>query len=143
MLEMDLDLPWRRPIPAVFWFDKRLRVWLSAQDKPAPLAIVIRVRKRRHTAKLATLRSVLYGRDITCSPCRRPPSRFHRVHLEHGRGGDLLRRQDLYAAIGIIAHCAQGKNYRHRRLGYSLAARNAAIVKAIDAKEHKLNITGQ
>src|ERR1700723_4183909 len=41
LLEMDLALPWARPVPAVFWFDKRLRVWFSAQDKPAPLALVI------------------------------------------------------------------------------------------------------
>src|SRR5450755_4037029 len=41
LLEMDLALPWAQPVPAVYWFDRRLRVWFSAQDKPAPLAIVI------------------------------------------------------------------------------------------------------
>ena len=39
--EIDISMPWARPVPPVFWFDRRLRVWFSAQDKPAPLAIVI------------------------------------------------------------------------------------------------------
>src|ERR1700723_3142105 len=37
MLEMDLALPWRQPVPQIFWFDERLRVWLSAQKGAAPL----------------------------------------------------------------------------------------------------------
>src|SRR5580698_6953202 len=39
--EINIALPWARPVPAVFWFDRTLRVWFSAQNKPAPLAIVI------------------------------------------------------------------------------------------------------
>src|ERR1700690_2454880 len=59
LLEMDLALPWARPVPAVFWFDRRLRVWFSAQDKPAPLAIVIAgTGGDGNTAKLAVLRAV-------------------------------------------------------------------------------------
>jgi hypothetical protein len=39
--EIDISMPGARPVPKVLWFDSRLRVWFSAQDKPAPLAIVI------------------------------------------------------------------------------------------------------
>ena len=31
--EINIDLPWRLPVPEVLWFDSKLRVWLSAQDK--------------------------------------------------------------------------------------------------------------
>ena len=34
-------LPWHLPVPRILCFDAKLRVWFSAQDKPAPLAIVI------------------------------------------------------------------------------------------------------
>src|ERR1700734_2010825 len=35
--EIDISMPWARPVPKVLWFDGRLRVWFSAQEKPAPL----------------------------------------------------------------------------------------------------------
>src|SRR5271157_6062715 len=59
LIEMDLALPGARPVPPIFWFDRRLRVWLSAQKKPAPLAIVIAgTGGGANTTKLATLRAV-------------------------------------------------------------------------------------
>jgi hypothetical protein len=145
LLEMDLDLPWRRPIPAVFWFDKRLRVWLSAQDKPAPLAIVISgTGSDGNTAKLATLRAVLYGAGyhVLTMPSPTFPG-FIVSTSSTGVAGDLRQDgQDLYAAIGvIIAHLPHKVKITDIDvLGYSLGGANAAIVKAIDAKEHKLNI---
>jgi hypothetical protein len=39
--EINIALPYARPVPEVFWFDRKLRVWFSAQPHPAPLAIVI------------------------------------------------------------------------------------------------------
>ncbi|HEY7996519.1 MAG TPA: hypothetical protein VIE14_06600, partial [Steroidobacteraceae bacterium] len=36
--EINIALPWARPLPPVLWFDRRLRVWFSAQPGPAPLA---------------------------------------------------------------------------------------------------------
>lgn len=145
LLEMDLDLPWRRPIPAVFWFDKRLRVWLSAQDKPAPLAIVISgTGSDGNTAKLAMLRAVLYGAGyhVLTMPSPTFPG-FIVSTSSTGVAGDLTQDgQDLYAAMGvIIAHLPRKLKITDIDvLGYSLGGANAAIVKSIDAKEHKLNI---
>jgi hypothetical protein len=39
LVEIDVRMPWAQRVPNIFWFDKALRVWFSAQDKPAPLAI--------------------------------------------------------------------------------------------------------
>jgi hypothetical protein len=145
LLEMDLELPWRLPIPGVFWFDKRLRVWLSAQDKPAPLAIVISgTGSDGNTAKLSTLRGALYGAGyhVLTMPSPTFPG-FIVSTSSTGVAGDLEQDgHDLYAAMGvIIAHLPrQVKITEIDVLGYSLGGANAAIVKSIDAKEHKLNI---
>ena len=67
LIEMDLALPWARPVPAVFWFDRRLRVWFSAQKKPAPLAIVIAgTGGDGNTAKLSTSVPCSMVPVITC-----------------------------------------------------------------------------
>jgi hypothetical protein len=145
LLEMDLDLPWRLPIPEVFWFDKRLRVWLTAQDKPAPLAIVISgTGSDGNTAKLSTLRAVLYGAGyhVLTMPSPTFPG-FIVSTSSTGVAGDLMQDgQDLYAAIGVIvAHLPRKVKITDIDvLGYSLGGAHAAIVKSIDAKEHKLNI---
>ena len=55
LIEMDLALPGARPVPPIYWFDRRLRVWFSAQKKPAPLAIVIEFRG----GKLSRVRTYL------------------------------------------------------------------------------------
>src|SRR5271170_5882678 len=108
LLEMDLTLPWARPVPAVFWFDRRLRVWISAQDKPAPLAIVISgTGSDANTAKLSTLRAVLYGAGyhVLTMPSPTFPG-FIVSASSTGVAGDLLQDDhDMYAAIqAIIAH---------------------------------------
>ena len=145
LLEMDLDLPWRLPIPEVFWFDKRLRVWLSAQDKPAPLAIVISgTGSDGNTAKLSTLRAVLYGAGyhVLTMPSPTFPG-FIVSTSSTGVAGDLMQDgQDLYAAIAVsVAHLPRKVKITDIDvLGYSLGGANAAIVKSIDAKERKLNI---
>jgi hypothetical protein len=145
LLEMDLDLPWRLPIPAVFWFDKRLRVWLSVQDKPAPLAIVISgTGSDGNTAKLATLRAVLYqaGYHVLTVPSPTFPG-FIVSTSSTGVAGDLEQDgHDLYAAmVEIVAHLPRKVKITDVDiLGYSLGGANAAIVKSIDAREHKLHI---
>lgn len=145
LLEMDLDLPWRLPIPQVFWFDKRLRVWLSVQDKPAPLAIVISgTGSDGNTSKLSTLRAVLYGAGyhVLTMPSPTFPG-FIVSTSSTGVAGDLEQDgHDLYAAMGeIIAHLPRKMKITDVDvLGYSLGGANAAIVKSIDAREHKLHI---
>jgi pimeloyl-ACP methyl ester carboxylesterase len=145
LLEMDLDLPWRLPIPEVFWFDKKLRVWLSVQDKPAPLAIVISgTGSDGNTSKLSTLRAVLYaaGYHVLTMPSPTFPG-FIVSTSSTGVAGDLEQDgHDLYAAMGeIIAHLPRKMKITDIDvLGYSLGGANAAIVKSIDAKEQKLHI---
>jgi hypothetical protein len=145
LLEMDVTLPWARPVPAVFWFDKRLRVWFSAQDKPAPLAIVISgTGSDGNTTKLSTLRAVLYGAGyhVLTMPSPTFPG-FIVSTSSTGVAGDLQQDgQDLYAAMNeIIARLPRKVRITDIDvLGYSLGGANAAIVKSIDAREHKLHI---
>jgi hypothetical protein len=62
LVEINMSMPWARPVPDVFWFDRDLRVWFSAQDKPAPLAIVISgTGGDGNTTVLSILRGALYG----------------------------------------------------------------------------------
>jgi hypothetical protein len=145
LLEMDLALPWARPAPAIYWFDRRLRVWFSAQKKPAPLAIVISgTGSDGNTAKLSTLRAVLYGAGYHVLTLPSPTFPGFIVSTSStGVAGDLLQDgEDLYAAMGqIIAHLPHNVRITDVDiLGYSLGGANAAIVKSIDAQEHKLNI---
>ena len=143
--EMDLTLPWARPVPPIFWFDRRLRVWFSAQKKPAPLAIVIAgTGSDGNTAKLSTLRAVLYGAGyhVLTMPSPTFPG-FIVSASSTGVAGDLLQDgQDLYAAMQqIVAHLPRKVKITDIDvLGYSLGGANAAVVKSIDATEHKLHI---
>ena len=145
MLEMDVALPWRQPVPAIFWFDKRLRVWFSAQKKPAPLAIVISgTGSDANTAKLSVLRAILYGAGYHVLTVPSPTFPGFIVSASStGVAGDLLQDgQDLYSALGqIIAHLPRKARITDVDvLGYSLGGANAAIVKSIDATQHKLHI---
>jgi hypothetical protein len=145
LLEMDLALPWRRPVPQIFWFDKRLRVWLSAQKKPAPLAIVIAgTGSDANTSKLSVLRAILYGAGFHVLTVPSPTFPGFIVSASStGVAGDLLQDgRDLYAAMGeIIAHLPRKVRITDVDvLGYSLGGANAAIVKSIDGTQHKLHI---
>src|ERR1700691_5953950 len=145
MLEMEVALPWRRPVPQIFCFDKLLRVWLSAQKKPAPLAIVISgTGSDANTAKLSVLRAILYGAGYHVLTVPSPTFPGFIVSASStGVAGDLLQDgQDLYAAMGeIVAHLPRKVRITDVDvLGYSLGGANAAIVKSIDATEHKLHI---
>lgn len=145
LIEMDLLLPWALPVPDVFWFDRRLRVWFSAQKKPAPLAILIAgTGSGGNTAKLSTLRAVLYGAGyhVLTMPSPTFPG-FIVSASSTGVAGDLLQDgHDLYAAmqriVSRLPHKVQITDIDV--LGYSLGGANAAIVKSLDASEHKLNV---
>ena len=145
LAEINIELPWKRPVPDVFWFDRKLRVWFSAQDKPAPLAIVISgTGSDGNTAKLSVLRGALYGAGyhVLTMPSPTFPG-FIVSTSSTGVAGDLMQDgQDLYAAMQqIIEHLPRKVKITDIDvLGYSLGGANAAIVKSIDAKQRKLKI---
>jgi Alpha/beta hydrolase family len=143
--EINIALPWRLPVPEAFWFDSRLRAWFSAQDGPAPLAIVISgTGSDGNTAKISMLRAALYGAGyhVLSLPSPTFPG-FIVAASSTGVAGDLRQdSQDLYRVIQqIIAHlprriCITDIDI----LGYSLGAANAAVVKSIAATESRLKI---
>src|SRR5271170_507290 len=106
--EINILLPWRLPVPDVFWFDGKLRVWFSAQAKPAPLAIVISgTGSDANTAKLSVLRAILYGAGYHVLTVPSPTFPGFIVSASStGVAGDLKQdSQDLYAAIqALVAH---------------------------------------
>lgn len=145
LVEINVSMPWGRPVPDVFWFDRKLRVWFSAQDKPAPLAIVISgTGGDGNTSSLSTLRAVLYGAGYHVLTLPSPTFPGFIVSTSStGVAGDLRQDgTDLYAAMQrIIAHLPRKVKITDIDiLGYSLGGANAAVVKSIDAREHKLNI---
>jgi hypothetical protein len=145
LVEINIALPWARPVPDVFWFDRKLRVWFSAQDKPAPLAIVISgTGSDGNTAKLSVLRGALYGAGYHVLTMPSPTFAGFIVSTSStGVAGDLMQDgHDLYAAMQqIIAHLPRKVQITEIDvLGYSLGGANAAIVKSIDATEAKIKI---
>ena len=145
MTEMNIALPWVRPVPAVLWFDRKLRVWFSAQPRPAPLAVVIAgTGGDGNTPKLAILRGALYGAGyhVLTMPSPTFPG-FIVSASSTGVAGDLVQDgHDLYAAMQVIlAHVPRRVRVTDIDiLGYSLGGANAAIVKSIDAAEGRLHI---
>ena len=143
--EINAELPWRLPVPRILWFDAKLRVWFSAQDKPAPLAIVISgTGGDGNTKTISVLRAALYGAGYHVLTMPSPTSPEFIVSASStGVAGDLMQDgQDLYAAMQeIIAHLPRKIRITDIDVvGYSLGGANAAIVKSIDAAEHKLRI---
>jgi Alpha/beta hydrolase family len=143
--EINIALPWRLPVPEVLWFDGKLRVWLSAQDKPAPLAIVISgTGSDGNTKTISVLRAALYGAGyhVLTMPSPTFPG-FIVSTSSTGVAGDLMQDgHDLYAAMqAIIAHLPRKVRITEVDvLGYSLGGANAAIIKSIDATEGKIKI---
>jgi predicted alpha/beta-fold hydrolase len=145
MLEMNFPMPWARPVPPIFWFDRKLRVYFSAQDKPAPLAIVIAgTGGDGNTSELSTLRGALFGAGYHVLTVPSPTFPGFIVSTSStGVAGDLMQDdEDLYAAMQrIVAHLPRKVQITEIDvLGYSLGGANAGIVKWLDSKQHKLNI---
>ncbi len=143
--EINISLPWKPPVPEVFWFNRRLRAWISVQDKPAPLAIVISgTGSDGNTAKISMLRAALYGDGYHVLTLPSPTFPGFIVSASStGVAGDLLQdSRDLYAALQeIIAHLPRKIRITDINiLGYSLGAANAAVVKALDSTDRKLRI---
>jgi pimeloyl-ACP methyl ester carboxylesterase len=90
------------------------------------------------------LRAVLYGAGyhVLTMPSPTFPG-FIVSASTTGVAGDFMQDgQDLYAALGeVVAHLPRKTQITDVHiLGYSLGGANAAIVKSIDAAEHKLHI---
>jgi pimeloyl-ACP methyl ester carboxylesterase len=143
--EINISLPWRLPVPEVLWFDRKLRVWFSAQKNPAPLAILISgTGSDGNTSKIQVLRGALYGAGyhVLTMPSPTFPG-FIVSTSSTGVAGDLKQDgHDLYGAMQeIIARLPKKVRITDIDvLGYSLGGANAAIVKSIDATERKLKI---
>src|SRR6202041_1244791 len=143
--EINIEFPWILPVPEVLWFDAKLRVWLSAQNKPAPLAIVIAgTGSDGNTKTMSVLRAALYGAGyhVLTMPSPTFPG-FIVSTSSTGVAGDLMQDgHDLYAAMQeIIAHLPRKVRITDIDvLGFSLGGANAAIVKSIDAGEGKLKL---
>ena len=143
--EIDIKLPWARPVPAVFWFDRRLRVWFSAQEQPAPLAIVISgTGADGNTSSISTLRAALYGAGyhVLTIPSPTFPG-FIVAASSTGVAGDLRQDSgDLYRTMqAILAKLPRRVRITDVDLvGYSLGGANAAIVKSIADSQGKLKI---
>ena len=145
LVEINISMPWARPVPEVFWFDRKLRVWFSAQDKPAPLAIVIAgTGGDGNTTSLSRLRGALYGAGyhVLTMPSPTFPG-FIVSTSSTGVAGDMMQDgQALYAAMQrVVAQLPKKPIITEIDvLGYSLGGTNAGVVKFLDAREHKLNI---
>jgi pimeloyl-ACP methyl ester carboxylesterase len=145
LYEINMTLPWRLPVPEILWFDGKLRVWLSAQKKPAPLAIVISgTGSDGNNKTISVLRAALYGAGYHVLTMPSPTfSGFIVSTSSTGVAGDLMQDgHDLYAAMQqIIAHLPRKVRITDiDLLGFSLGGANAAIVKSIDSSEGKLKI---
>jgi len=144
--EIDITCPRaHQPRPAIFWFAKQLRAWVSLQRGPAPLAIVISgTGGDGNTEKLSLLRAVLYGAGyhVLTMPSPTFPG-FIASASSTGVAGDLLQdSHDLYAAVEeILGHLpARIRITEIDILGYSLGGANAAVIKSIDSTERRLKL---
>ncbi len=143
--EIDIALPWARPLPPILWFDRRLRAWFAPQPHPAPLAIVISgTGSDGNTAKLSLLRAALYGAGyhVLTLPSPTFPG-FIASASSTGVAGDLEQdSHDLYDAMrAIIARLPPRLGISAIDVvGYSLGGAHAAVVKSIDAREQHLHI---
>jgi hypothetical protein len=145
LAEINIELPWRLPVPPILWFDSKLRVWFSAQKNPAPLAVVISgTGSDGNTKTISILRAALYGAGYHVLTLPSPTFPGFIVSASRtGVAGDLEQDgHDLYSAMQeIIAHLPRKVRITDIDvLGYSLGGANAAVVKSIDATEGKLKI---
>ncbi len=143
--EIDIRMPWARPVPPVLWFNSHLRVWFSQQPREAPLAVVIAgTGADGNASNMKLLRGALYGGGyhVLTVPSPTFPG-FITSTSSTGVAGDLRQDgADLYRAVErIIANLPDAPKIGHVDvLGYSLGGANAAMLKAIDARERRLGV---
>ncbi len=143
--EINIAMPWAKPVPDVFWYARKLRVWFTAQPGPARLAVVISgTGADGNTTKLSILRGALYGAGYHVLTMPSPTFTGFIVSTSTtGVAGDLTQdSRDLYAAMQhVIANLPEGVQITDIDiLGYSLGGANAAMVKSLDAREGKLKL---
>lgn len=144
--QLDVELPWRQPVPDVYWFNQRLRVFLSAQPEPAPMAIVIAgTGSDGNAATVSTLRGALYGAGYHVLSLPSPTvSNFIVAASSTGVAGDLQQdSRDLHRAIAFVLDNLPRKVTMQGEtvvVGYSLGGAHAAMVKAIDDERGDIGI---
>lgn len=143
--EMNVAIEGGLPIPDVYWFNRKLRVYFSAQKGPAPLTIVIAgTGGSANGGNAQTLRRALYqdGHHVLTLPSPTFPG-FIVAASSTGVAGDLWQDGlDLHRAIRQIVRPLQAKHEftEINVVGYSLGGANAALVKAIDDEQGDLGI---
>lgn len=143
--EINIAIEGGLPVPDLYWFNRELRVYFSAQKGPAPLAIVIAgTGGSANGGRIQTLRRALYqdGHHVLTLPSPTFP-RFIVAASSTGVAGDLWQDgRDLHRAISQILEPLQSRHEftEINVLGYSLGGANAALVKAIDGEQGDLNI---
>ncbi|MBS7456287.1 esterase/lipase family protein [Coralloluteibacterium stylophorae] len=143
--EIEVDIRGNRPVPEVFWFNRRLTVWFSDQGRPAPLAVVVAgTGGDGNTEKIGVLRAALYGAGYHVLTVPSPTfPQFITAASSTGVAGDLWQDgHDLHRALVQIRAALPGDPAitDMHLVGYSLGGANAAVVKAVDAREGGLGV---
>jgi len=145
MEELDFAIEGGLPVPELYWFNRRLRAYLSVQPQEAPLAIVISgTGGTADTQKLRLFRRALYGAGYHVLTLPSPTSPgFIVAASSTGVAGEL--RQDGMDMHRVIRQIVPRLRERMpvsaiHVLGYSLGGAHAALVKAIDDQTGAIGI---
>jgi len=144
--ELNLSIDGGMPVPDLFWFNRRLRVWYSAQPEPAPLAVVIAgTGGGGNTQNLSLLRRALYGAGYHVLTMPSPTFPGFTVSASStGVPGDLKRDSlDLRRATRQILKALPDSVEIESLhvVGYSLGGAHAAFMKHLEeADEAPLGI---
>ena len=136
--EIELEITGARPVPEVFWFNRRLRAWWSPQPGPAPLVVVIAGTGSDGDAdSMVPLRGALHGAGYHVLTLPSPTfPRFIVAASSTGVAGDLrLDAADLHRALRQVLARLPGAPQVSavHAIGYSLGGAHAAALKARDA----------
>ncbi|MFC4726985.1 hypothetical protein [Coralloluteibacterium thermophilus] len=143
--EIRLAVEGARPVPDLFWFNRKLRVWFSRQKGPAPLVVVIAgTGGDGNTQKLGMLRAALYGEGyhVLTLPSPTFPG-FVVAASSTGVAGDLTQDAiDLRRVIRqVVSELPRGVEITGlHAVGYSLGGAHAAVIKALDTGPDALGV---
>lgn len=143
--EMKLTIDGSVPVPPLFWFNRQLRVFLSAQSEPAPLVVVIAgTGGSGNTQSVQRLRDALFGAGyhVLTLPSPTFPG-FLVAASSTGVAGDL--QQDATDLRRAVRHALDQLPRRVEitglhAVGYSLGGAHAAALKALDDDAEPLAI---